>query len=104
MATKKHFTDFDNLNLIKLGYGDLIFGSSQFSLLPQLPQKTMFDLKVVKRDSYGSLDACNTQNRFLKRSHIDMDKERDVFMGVRRIFSRGGQNFPGGRAKTYYLP
>jgi len=24
-------------------------------------------------------------------------------MGVRRLFSRGGQNFPGG-AKTYYLP
>ena len=28
----------------------------------------------------------------------------DTFtMGVRRLFSRGGQNFPGG-AKTYYLP
>jgi len=26
-----------------------------------------------------------------------------VSMGVRRLFSRGGQNFPGG-AKTYYLP
>jgi len=25
-------------------------------------------------------------------------------MGVRRLFSRGGQNFPGGGAKTYYLP
>jgi len=24
-------------------------------------------------------------------------------MGVRRLFSRGGQNIPGG-AKTYYLP
>ena len=25
-------------------------------------------------------------------------------MGVRRLFSRGGQNFPGGGPKTYYLP
>jgi len=25
-------------------------------------------------------------------------------MGIRRLFSRGGQNFPGGGAKTYYLP
>jgi len=24
-------------------------------------------------------------------------------MGVRRLFSRGGQNFPGGGAKTYYF-
>ncbi len=24
--------------------------------------------------------------------------------GVRRLFSRGGQNFPGEGAKTYYLP
>jgi len=26
----------------------------------------------------------------------------DIRMGVRRLFSRGGQNFPGG-AKTYYF-
>jgi len=25
-------------------------------------------------------------------------------MDVRRLFSRRGQNFPGGGAKTYYLP
>ncbi len=25
-------------------------------------------------------------------------------MGVRRLFSRGGQNLPGGGAKSYYLP
>jgi len=24
-------------------------------------------------------------------------------MGVRRLFSRGGQNFPGGGDKTYYF-
>ena len=29
---------------------------------------------------------------------------RVVVMGVRRLFSKGGQNFPGGGAKTYYLP
>jgi len=27
-----------------------------------------------------------------------------ISMGVRRLISRGGQNFPGGGAKTYYLP
>jgi len=31
-------------------------------------------------------------------------KKREWAMGVRRLFSRGGQNFPGGEAKTYYLP
>ena len=30
-------TDLNRLNLVKLGYGGLILGSSQFLLLPQLP-------------------------------------------------------------------
>jgi len=34
----------------KFAYGGSILGSSQFTLLPQLPPKTMLDLKVVKID------------------------------------------------------
>jgi hypothetical protein len=34
----------------KFAYGGLILGSSQFTLLPQLPLKTRLDLKVVKID------------------------------------------------------
>jgi hypothetical protein len=35
----------------KFGYGGSILGSSQLTLLPQLPLKTMLSLKVVKIDS-----------------------------------------------------
>jgi len=35
----------------KLAYGGSVLGSSQFTLLPQLPLKTTLDLKVVKTDS-----------------------------------------------------
>jgi len=35
----------------KFAYGGSILGSSQFTLLPQLPLKTRLDLKVVKTDS-----------------------------------------------------
>jgi len=35
----------------KFAYGGSILGSSQFTLLPQLPQKMMLDLKVVKIDT-----------------------------------------------------
>jgi hypothetical protein len=35
----------------KFAYGSSILGSPQFTLLPQLPLKTMLDLKVVKIDS-----------------------------------------------------
>ncbi len=35
----------------KLAYGGLILGSSQFTLLPKLPLKTMLDFKMVKIDS-----------------------------------------------------
>jgi len=34
----------------KFAYGGWILGSSQFTLLPQLPLKTMLDFKVVKID------------------------------------------------------
>jgi len=39
--------------------GGSILGSSQFSLLPQLPQKMMFGLKGVKIDSKKSNSCCN---------------------------------------------
>jgi len=35
----------------KFAYGGSILGLSQFTLLPQLPLKTMLNLKVVKIDS-----------------------------------------------------
>ena len=45
------YQGFDILNLDKLAYGGLILGSSQFSILPKLPQKMVLDSKVVKIDS-----------------------------------------------------
>ena len=42
--------DLDKLNLIKLGYSCLVLGSSQFLIMPQLPQKMMHASKVVKND------------------------------------------------------
>ncbi len=35
----------------KFAYGGLVLGSSQITLLLQLPLKTMLDLKVVKIDT-----------------------------------------------------
>ena len=43
--------DLDKLNLIKLGYSCLVLGSSQFLIMPQLPQKMMLATKVVKINS-----------------------------------------------------
>jgi len=50
-------TDLDKLNLVKLGYGGSVLGSSQFLRLPQLPQKITLVSKVVKSDTnkYGYL-------------------------------------------------
>ncbi len=45
----EHFTDLGKLKL--LTYGGSILGSSQFTLLPQLPLKMTLNLKVVKIDS-----------------------------------------------------
>jgi len=43
---------FEDLGQAKFAYGCSILGSSQFTLLPQLPLKTMLlSLKVVKIDS-----------------------------------------------------
>jgi len=51
MTKKEYFTDLDMLNLIKFDYGGLFLGSSQFSVLLQLPQKMMLTSKEVKSDS-----------------------------------------------------
>jgi len=42
---------FHGFGQAKFDYGGSILGSSQFTLLPQLPLKTMLGLKVVKIDS-----------------------------------------------------
>jgi len=42
---------FHRFGQAKFDYGGSILGSSRFSMLPQLPLKTMLDLKVVKIDS-----------------------------------------------------
>ena len=43
--------DLDMLNKVNLTNGGLDLGSSQFFLLPQLPQKMTLASKVVKNDS-----------------------------------------------------
>ena len=50
--------DLDKLALVKLGYDGSVLGSSQFLLLPQLPQKMTLTLKV-------------TQN-LLENNHLDL--------------------------------
>ncbi len=46
---------FHGFGQAKFAYGGSILGSSQFTLLPQLPVKAMVDLKVVKIDSEDKL-------------------------------------------------
>ena len=43
--------DLNKLNLVNLAYGGLVLGSSQFTLLSEMPQKMMPTSKVVKNDS-----------------------------------------------------
>ena len=38
-------TDLDKLNLVKLGYGSLVLGSSQLLILPQIPLKIVLTSK-----------------------------------------------------------
>jgi hypothetical protein len=47
-STTERFTDLGKLNFPMVVQ---VLGSSQFSVLPQLPSKTMLNLKVVKIDS-----------------------------------------------------
>jgi len=42
---------FHTFGQAKFAYGRSVLGSSQFTLLPQIPLKMMLDLKVVKIDS-----------------------------------------------------
>jgi len=49
--TSQFYRAFHGFGQAKFAYGGLVLGSSQFSLLPQLPLKTMLDLKAVKIDS-----------------------------------------------------
>ncbi len=42
---------FHGFGKAKLAYGGSILGSSQFTLLPQLPLITMLDFNMVKIDS-----------------------------------------------------
>ena len=48
---KIRITDLCKINLVKLGYGGLALGLSQYSILPQPPQKMTLASKVVKSDS-----------------------------------------------------
>ena len=50
-STKESVRDLDKLNFVKLGFGGMVLGSSQFLLLPQLPQLMMLDSKVVESNS-----------------------------------------------------
>ena len=51
-------TDMDKLFLIKSVWGGLVFDSSQFSLLYQLPQKNYAHSKLVKSDSKVIISLC----------------------------------------------
>ncbi len=48
----------------KFAYGGSILSSSQFLLLPQLPQKTALTSKLVKIDS--KIISCNQRSNLLK--------------------------------------
>ncbi len=46
----------------KFAYGGLALGQSQFSLLPQMPQKIMLNLKMVKFDSKIIISLCKSKS------------------------------------------
>jgi len=48
---RRFYRTFHGFGQAKFNYSGLILGTSQFTLLPQLPLKTMLHLKVVKIDS-----------------------------------------------------
>ena len=54
----ERFTDLDKLNLVKIYNGSKVLGSSQFLILPQLPQKTTLASKVVEIDSKIIISLC----------------------------------------------
>ena len=54
----KNITNLDKFNLVKICNGGLVLGSSQFSLLPKLPQKMMLASKVVTIESKIVISLC----------------------------------------------
>ena len=57
VATER-IKDLDKLNMVKTCNGGKVLASSQFLLLPQLPQITLLDSKVVKNDSKIVISLC----------------------------------------------
>jgi hypothetical protein len=55
LIVKNTYKAFDGFGQAKFAYGGSILGSSQYTLLLQLPLKTMLDLKVVKINSKISI-------------------------------------------------
>ncbi len=53
-----HYRAFHGFGQAKFPYGSLVLGSSQFSILPQLPPKIMLDSKVVKIDPKIMISLC----------------------------------------------
>jgi len=49
---------FQGFGQVKFAYDGSVFGLNQFSVLPQLPLKTMLNLIVVKMDSKISNSLC----------------------------------------------
>jgi len=50
--------DLDKINLVKIRNGGKVLGSSQFSILSQLPQKAILASKVVINDSKIVITLC----------------------------------------------
>jgi len=55
---REMYIAFHRFGQAKFAYGSLILGSSQFLLLPQLPQKMTINLKVVRNDSKIIISLC----------------------------------------------
>ncbi len=53
-----NFLVFQGFGQAKFAHSGLVEGSSQFSILPHLPPKTMFNSKVVKIDPKITLSLC----------------------------------------------
>ena len=58
----RHFKDLDKLNLVKLTDGDLVLGSRQVLIQPQLPYKMKLASKDVKSDSQIIISLCHTES------------------------------------------
>jgi len=94
-------TQIHRLGQAKFAYGGLVLGSSQFTILPQLPLKTMLSLKMVKiylkiiitlpiRD-LGKLNWFKTEDNFRQRPGVN-------FINV--LWAAFGRAYPGSVKKT----